>query len=253
MGLAICVGMLAELLEDDPEGAEAFEEDLAEVNRVLAAAGLPPHTEPREAIEFDSRASIESFPYSFIHYLRRAYAHRVLAPDWVATPLADDVDPTADPKIQTLLDSEDSHLLCHSDAEGFYVPVDFKEVLFDERDEDDEAEEEDEEEDDEDVDLSRGPEEDDIEDEEEDEDDDETLGLPGGMLGSSYRLLEELVYVAPALGIHLNNGKLGDEEAERIDALIEDDNGLYREYAAWLLLYEAARLSIAHRTAIVFC
>ena len=44
MGLAICVGMLAELLEDDPEGAEAFEEDLAEVNRVLAAAGLPPHT-----------------------------------------------------------------------------------------------------------------------------------------------------------------------------------------------------------------
>lgn len=232
MGLAICVGMLAELLEDDPEGAEAFEEDLAEVNRVLAAAGLPPHTEPREAIEFDSRASIESFPYSFIHYLRRAYAHRVLAPDWVATPLADDVDPTADPKIQTLLDSEDSHLLCHSDAEGFYVPVDFKEVLFDERDEDDEAEEED---------------------EEEDEEDDEALGLPGGMLGSSYRLLEELVYVAPALGIHLNNGKLGDEEAERIDALIEDDNGLYREYAAWLLLYEAARLSIAHRTAIVFC
>jgi len=171
MGLAICVGVLAELLEDDPEGAEAFEEDLAEVNRVLAAAGLPPHTEPREAIEFDSRASIESFPYSFIHYLRRAYAHRVLAPDWVATPLADDVDPTADPKIQTLLDSEDSHLLCHSDAEGFYVPVDFREVLFDEREEDEIEEEE--EEDDEDVDLSRGREEDDIGDEEEDEEDEE--------------------------------------------------------------------------------
>ena len=29
MGLAVCVGMLAELLEDDPESAEGFEEELA--------------------------------------------------------------------------------------------------------------------------------------------------------------------------------------------------------------------------------
>lgn len=133
MGLAVCVGMLAELLEEDPEGAEAFEEDLTEANRVLAAAGLPQHTEPRGPLELDSRASIDGFPYSFIHYLRRAYAHRVLSPDWVATPLPDDVDPTEDPKIQVLLDGSESHLLCHSDAEGFYVPVDFKDVLFDER------------------------------------------------------------------------------------------------------------------------
>jgi len=221
MGLAVCVGMLAELLEDDPEGAEAFEEDLAEANRVLAAAGLPRHAEPRGPLELDSRASIDGFPYSFIHYLRRAYAHRVLSPDWVATPLPDDADPTEDPKIQALLDGSESHLLCHSDAEGFYLPVDFKDVLFDEEDGD------------------------------EDEDEEET-GLPGGMLGSSYRLLEELVFVAPALGIRLTDGKLSDEEAERIDALIEDDDGLYREYMSWLLLYESARLSIAHKTAIVF-
>jgi len=253
MGLAICVGMLADLLENDPEGAEALEEDLAEVNRVLAAAGLPPHSEPRVPVEPDSRASVESFPYSFIHYLRRAYAHRVLSPDWVATPLADDADPAADPKIQTLLDSEDSHLLCHSDAEGFYVPVDFKEVLFDDGDEDGDAQEEAEEDDDEDVDLSSGRDDDDVEDDDEEDEDEEQAGLPGGMLGSSYRLMEELVFVAPALGIRLANGQLSDEEAERVDALIEDDNGLYREYAAWLLLYESARLSIAHRTAIVFC
>ena len=224
MGLAVCVGMLAELLEDEPEGAEAFEEELAEANRVLAAAGLPQHTEPREPLELDSRASIDGFPYSFIHYLRRAYAHRVLSPDWMATPLADDVDPTADPKIQALLDGPESHLLCHSDAEGFYVPVDFKDVLFDEND-----------------------------DEEDEDDEEEETGLPGGMLGSSYRLLEELVFVAPALGIRLTNGKLSDEEAERIDALIDEDGGLYREYVSWLLLYESARLSIAHKTAIVFC
>ncbi|WP_418124964.1 hypothetical protein [Variovorax sp. 160MFSha2.1] len=239
MGLAVCVGMLAELLEDDPESAEGFEEELAEINRVLAAAGLPPHTEPRGPLELDSRASIDGFPYSFIHYLRRAYAHRVLAPDWVATPLADDVDPTADPKIQALLDGSESHLLCHSDAEGFYVPIDFQEVLFD-----GDGSDEDEEEDDaqEEADEAEG-----------DADLEELSGLPGGMLGSSQRLLEELVFVAPALGIRLENGKLSDEEAERIDALIDDDNGLYREYVSWLLLYESARLSIEHRTAIVFC
>ncbi|MET3390868.1 hypothetical protein [Variovorax atrisoli] len=228
MGLAVCVGMLAELLEDDPESAEGFEEELAEVNRVLAAAGLPPHTEPRGPLELDSRASIDGFPYSFIHYLRRAYAHRVLSPDWVATPLADDVDPTADPKIQALLDGCESHLLCHSDAEGFYVPVDFDEVLFD-GDGGDEEE-------------AEG-----------DADIEEPAGLPGGMLGSSQRLLEELVFVAPALGIRLDDGRLSDEEAERIDALIDEDDGLYREYVSWLLLYESARLSIEHRTAIVFC
>ena len=228
MGLAVCVGMLAELLEDDPESAEGFEEELAEVNRVLAAAGLPPHTEPRGPLELDSRASIDGFPYSFIHYLRRAYAHRVLSPDWVATPLADDVDPTADPKIQALLDGCESHLLCHSDAEGFYVPVDFDEVLFD-GDGGDEEE-------------AEG-----------DADIEEPAGLPGGMLGSSQRLLEELVFVAPALGTRLDDGRLSDEEAERIDALIDEDDGLYREYVSWLLLYESARLSIEHRTAIVFC
>lgn len=228
MGLAVCVGMLAELLEDDPESAEGFEEELAEVNRVLAAAGLPPHTEPRGPLELDSRASIDGFPYSFIHYLRRAYAHRVLSPDWMATPLAVDVDPTADPKIQALLDGCESHLLCHSDAEGFYVPVDFDEVLFD-GDGGDEEE-------------AEG-----------DADIEEPAGLPGGMLGSSQRLLEELVFVAPALGIRLDDGRLSDEEAERIDALIDEDDGLYREYVSWLLLYESARLSIEHRTAIVFC
>ncbi|MBB3638373.1 hypothetical protein [Variovorax atrisoli] len=228
MGLAVCVGMLAELLEDDPESAEGFEEELAEVNRVLAAAGLPPHTESRGPLELDSRASIDGFPYSFIHYLRRAYAHRVLSPDWVATPLADDVDPTADPKIQALLDGCESHLLCHSDAEGFYVPVDFDEVLFD-GDGGDEEE-------------AEG-----------DADIEEPAGLPGGMLGSSQRLLEELVFVAPALGIRLDDGRLSDEEAERIDALIDEDDSLYREYVSWLLLYESARLSIEHRTAIVFC
>ncbi|CKR85698.1 Uncharacterised protein [Mycobacterium tuberculosis] len=116
--------------------------------------------------------------------------------------------------VEDVLYSSESHLVCHSDAEGFYVPVDFDEVLYSEPDDDKQ--------------------------------------LAGGMLGSSYRLRDELVLVAPALGINLTDGELSDEEVARIGRLIDADEGLHREYVSWLRLYESARLSIAHKTAIVF-
>ncbi|MCY1234251.1 hypothetical protein D9M72_536200 [compost metagenome] len=58
--------------------------------------------------------------------------------------------------------------------------------------------------------------------------------------------------VAPALGITLSDGELSDEEAARLGDSMGEDEGLYREIESWLLLYESARLSIAHKTAIVF-
>lgn len=213
MGLAIGVGALADLLENDEEGAEWLREGLAAANRCLEAAGLPAHEEPAEIELPETRASLTSMPYSFIHYLRRAYAHRVADPGWMAGPLDEDEDPTDDPVLEEETEMLSSHLLCHSDAEGFYVPVDFDDVLFDES---------------------------------------EDGELPGGMLGSSYRLLEELVLVAPALGIRLDDGQLSDAEARRIDDITSEDRGLFRELSSWLALYEAARISIAAKTAIVF-
>jgi hypothetical protein len=86
-----------------------------------------------------------------------------------------------------------------------------------------------------------------------DEDPTDDHELPGGMLGSSIRLRAELIQVAPALGISLTfSGDLADAEAERINALGESDEGLYRELTSWIALYEASRISIEHRTAIVF-
>ncbi|OEZ31272.1 hypothetical protein [Variovorax boronicumulans] len=213
MGLAICVGILADLIENDPESVEHFEADFAAANRKLAEAGLPAHVEPHSLPPLESRAPLDGLPYSFIHYLRRAYAHRVTTPGWIATPLPEDADPTEDETLEDVAGLFESHLLCHSDAEGFYLPVDFDEVIFAGEDETD---------------------------------------LPGGMLGSSYRLLEELVLVAPALGIALSDGELSDEEAARLGDSMGEDEGLYREIESWLLLYESARLSIAHKTAIVF-
>jgi hypothetical protein len=71
------------------------------------------------------------------------------------------------------------------------------------------------------------------------------------MIGSSQHLLRELIQVAPALNITLENGELSDAEALRINALGESDRGLYREYTVWIALFEAARLSIEHNTLIV--
>lgn len=213
MGLAVAVGVLADLLTNDPEGAAWLDKSLAAANRLLEKEGLPSHAEPRTLALPARRMSIRSFPYSFIHHLRRAYAHRRADSAWIATPLGDDARPAEDPVLGAELDMLRSHLLCHSDAEGFYVPVDFRDVLLPGRDD---------------------------------------PPLPGGLLGSSHRLLEELILVAPALGVHLVDGRLTDQEIERLDALASSGTGLHRELCAWLALFEAARTSIELKTAVVF-
>ena len=213
MGLAICVGMLADLHSNDPEGAEWLQQGFSAANRLLQGLGLPLHNEPQTLPPLVSRAPLGGFPYSFIHYLRYAYAHRAASPTWIAAPLPDSVDPTKDSVVETAFEQFTSHLLCHSDAEGFYLPVYFQDVIF------------------------AAP---------EDQD------LPGGMLGSSYILRNELILVAPALGIQLIDGDISDEEAKRIADIACSDVGLYRELSAWFALYEATHLSIQHKSAIVF-
>ena len=133
MGLAIATGVLADLLHSDAEGATELREQLAVVNRVLADNGLPTHTEPTELPPAVRRDPISSFPYSFLHHLRRAYAHAAADPLWRASPFPPDADPTEDPVLEAKGEMFDSHLLSHSDAEGYYVPVDFEDVLLDEQ------------------------------------------------------------------------------------------------------------------------
>jgi hypothetical protein len=213
MGLAVCVGVLADLLENDPESSEGLANEIATANSLLAAAGLPRHDEPTVLTDLKSRAGIDSFPYSFIHYLRFAYAHVSQDPSWRATPLVEGSDPASDPVVEDVSSMFESHLLCHSDCEGFYFPVNFDEVIFS----------------------------------------DDAHDIPGGMLGSSFQLRSELIQVAPALGISLTaSGELEDAEADRINNLGESDEGLYRELTSWIALFEACRISIEHRSAIVF-
>jgi hypothetical protein len=135
MSLAISLGVLACGPEADPEGIEWLREDFRHINRVLAANGLPLHEEPESLPRIPYRGQLLGFPYSWLHYLRRAVAFARQAPDQFC-PVAEDEDPADDMRIDRELSSiGNSHLICHSDCEGFYVPIDFPRPLYDDEDE----------------------------------------------------------------------------------------------------------------------
>ncbi|HEY1068124.1 MAG TPA: hypothetical protein VGE52_18520 [Pirellulales bacterium] len=210
MGLAVSVGMLADLNVHDPDGARWLREALTKVNSVLEENRLPTHSEPEALPALNNRAQVGSYPYSFLHHLRR-FAVYALNPDWKPKAFPKSKNPANDPAVFDEMAMLSSHLLCHSDSEGFYVPIEFDDPLF----------------------ADEG-------------------AIPGGMLGSSQRLLKELRDVAPKLGITLIDGTLSDAEADRINSVINAEGRFWIEQTAWLSLFEAARLSIDHRTAICF-
>ncbi|QIS14870.1 hypothetical protein [Nocardia arthritidis] len=133
MGLAIGTHELADLLaEEYPEEVEEYQADLDTINLLLAGEGLPQHDEPRVHGPAKPREHLGSFPYSFLHYLRRAYAHAYENPDRPLAPVADGEHPADDRLVEGLQYIFETHLICHSDAEGYYVPIDFEVVLADE-------------------------------------------------------------------------------------------------------------------------
>lgn len=208
MSLMTVVGYLD--TPDDDKGRRWFQDQLKTINEVLVDHGFSAHTEPEHLQPISSAQPWSEIGYSSLHALRRVAAYRALDRHYVATPFPESARAADDPAIAKVGAQTDSHLLCHSDAEGFYVPIDFPKVLIDER-------------------------------------------IAGAYLGSSVRLAHELVLVAPALEIELDrDGRLTPQEAQRLYALTEREDGLFRELTGWLDLYEAARLSIAQKSAIVF-
>jgi hypothetical protein len=214
MGLSIGVGALT---SKDKEGVAYYRDCFNEVNRLLKSNELPEHKEPARLPRMDRRRrSVIGQPYGDLHHLRRAVAYamrrRRKLPDF------GEAEPTEDEMYDRVLNSFGSHVICHSNCEGFYVPIDFKEPLYD--------------------DLK----------------DSDPHCIVGGILGSSQGAMRELVKVAPLLGIRLNKGKLNNREFARVDTLCRKtkDWSLSNALNAWLNFFEAARLSIEHDTAIVF-
>ncbi len=217
MGLAISVGFLADMKQYDEEGLEWGRSALAKVQAYLQENGFPTWDEPEDLdhASLGLRRHISSFPYSTIHYLRRAYALCTEYPDRLVKP----VGPEGLDATQHLVDDAttllSSHLLCHSDSAGWYVPVELRDPLFAPPD----------------------------------------SGIDGGgMIGSSQALLRELRVVAPAIGVQLEvDGTLSDDEAARVyEASGEDAEPFFNELTAWLALHETALASVRIGSAIRF-
>jgi hypothetical protein len=214
MGLGIGLGIVCHVAGDD-EGVAHGRRQLVALQQALADEGIEGWVEA-ERLDLPNagmRRHVGSFPYSFLHYLRRVYAlhsaGRPIEPALDEAALARDEPLVADET--TLLSS---HLLCHSDCEGYYVPVDFMEPCF------------------------LPP---------------ERQVAGGGMVGSSDALLRELVAIAPALGIALDaDDRLSDAEAARLFA-VDETSPWYREHVVWLALHEACVASVRHRLTVVFC
>jgi hypothetical protein len=130
MGLAVGIGLLEDLERNDSEGAEWLRRDLARLDVVLAENGLPAHVEPETFARpmFELQGACTSFPYSFLHYLRRAFAH---VREGLPVPDDEQIRAEHESVVDDAGSMLDSHLLVHSDAEGYYVPVEIGDPIFD--------------------------------------------------------------------------------------------------------------------------
>jgi hypothetical protein len=130
VGLSVSVGLLDDMLRHDPEGVPGLRKEFAAINRLLKANKLPAHVEPTNLPELNDRSGTYGFAYSWLHYLRRAVAFARQAPQEFG-PVAEGVRPSQDERIERELSVDmTSHLICHSDHDGYYVPIDFPEPLY---------------------------------------------------------------------------------------------------------------------------
>ena len=168
MGLAICVGIPPEVREEDPEYVEYFERQMEAINDVLDSYGLPEHAEPFD-LDDERTVEVEMLGFVGLHYLRRLAAHLALKGE---LPPPGDDGAASDPVLNDYYKIFDAgfaqgkaagmpfqHLIVHGDAEGYYLPVEFEDVIIP----------------------------------------DASLEIAGGMLGSSHALLRECQELARQL------------------------------------------------------
>ncbi|MFE2067238.1 hypothetical protein ACFXDH_33495 [Streptomyces sp. NPDC059467] len=213
MGLSITVGLLDDQARNDAEGLAYHRRAFARLSEALAVDGIT-WQEPEIGDPPAVPAVSAGFPHSHLTHLRRVF---VLAERGEPLTPATETDSGQYERDCEKIHDETamlaSHLLCHADDSGYYIPVDFGEPLF------------------------LPPE----------------AGVDGhGMVGSSRRLLAELAGVAPSLGIHLDADATLSAAAESALADFEPDAPFGMERSTWHQLYRACRASMAGGHAIVF-
>ena len=133
MGLDVAVGILADV---DDEDADMVRADLAVIRELLDLAGAGPWDEP-ELNEEDAEW-FGMWGYSGLHTVRRLAVH--LAENARLPEPLKGRDATDDPLLRKAYTDPGrdpagpfAHLIHHSDCDGYYVPVDFAQVIVDER------------------------------------------------------------------------------------------------------------------------
>ncbi|AZL59002.1 hypothetical protein EI545_09225 [Tabrizicola piscis] len=152
MGLGLTVGLYADLDQNDPESADEAHQSFAAMAKAMANSGLVPHTEPKDCVTW----SADGYGYTGLHALRE-----VAGLVWRDLPIPMDhlLTGTDTPNAEALFSAAAAacaperrqglferllgekrtprpplppfaHLVLHSDADGFYVPVDFVQPLI---------------------------------------------------------------------------------------------------------------------------
>lgn len=150
MGLAIEVGFLADLKQNDLEGYQVFKDQFSLISSCLDELGLPEHVEPENCEVW----SCEMYGYSGLHYLRRLAAY-IDAGNKLPPP--GDSSASKDPVLRQYYRLADkveyglfgnlrkklgrvhlgfNHLIMHSDCDGYYLPIEFENVIRPEKSQD---------------------------------------------------------------------------------------------------------------------
>ena len=224
MGLALCVGVPSEIRESDPEYIEYFERQVEAINGVLEQFGLPLHREPFD-VEDERTFECEMIGYSGLHYLRRLAAHLALGRE---LPPPGDDGAASDPVLNDYYRIFDAsfargessgitfqHLIVHGDAEGYYLPVEFDDVIIP----------------------------------------DASLEIAGGMLGSSHALLRECKELAQALELPEDLSPEDDAVWQAVESQGEGEAKWERygvESYTCLALMKACETSVETGAAVVF-
>jgi hypothetical protein len=219
VGLAVEVGIVADLRLNDEEGAAYFRELFGRLNGWLPSQNLQPHIEP-ETLGGASGYSAGMYGYSGLHTLRRIAAYLQLhdgLPEEAAIR-----DAAKDEVVEAFYEefpvggSRFDHLMMHSDAEGLYLPQEFDEVLF-------------------------PPDE---------------LKVPGCMIGSVPQLLAECQALAEAMELPTDLNPEGEELGALLESEEPGTEG-WRCYPVesytCLHLIAACQSSLATGAAVVFC
>lgn len=153
MGLTLGVGWLAEhAAQERAEDFSLAREPYEQLNAVLAEAGMDPHHEPVDIPDHRIWSS-DMWGYGGLHAVRRLAAYAVLrgttppptsyenlATDpvtelyyahlskWYAASKATGIRALFTTRV---IKPRFQHLAWHSDAEGFYIPRDFEDVILD--------------------------------------------------------------------------------------------------------------------------